>query len=163
MLCADNEHNIKFEFYKYILKARRAYQELIICVYVIREVFIKMIKEGFRKNDDFEKGKKKKKREGKRKKNEILKTILLNVARFDSKTEITKMIKIISMKSKFKVKNKGRKFKKNKFQKFLSFFNMYISLYLIDNAMKYVIIMNSNILMRELKYKYVRKTLKYCD
>ena len=53
MLCADNKHNIKFKFYKYILKTRRAYQKLIIYIYIIKKNFIKMIKKGFRKDDDF--------------------------------------------------------------------------------------------------------------
>ena len=58
---------------------------------MIEEELIKMIEKDFRKNDEF----KKREEEGEREKNEILKTILSNVARFDSKTKIMKMIKII--------------------------------------------------------------------
>ena len=75
--------------------------------------------------------------------------------------KIIKIIKIILIKSKLKIKNKGRKFKENKFQKLLSLFNVYINLYFIDNAIKYIIIINSNVLIKKLKYKYVKKTLKY--
>ena len=102
-----------------------------------------MIKKDFYKDNDFKD----------KKKDKILKTILLNVARFDSNAKIIKIIKkIILTKSKFKIQNKKRKFKKNKFQKLLFLFNVYINLHFINNAIKYVIIINSNILIKELKY-----------
>ena len=121
---------------------------------MIKEKLIKIIEKDFRRDDDFKN----------KKKNEILKTILLNVARFDSNAKITKMIKIIILtKSKFKIKNKKRKFKKKKSQKLLFLFNVYTNLHFINNAIKYVIIINSNVLIEKLKHKYVKKNLIYND
>lgn len=53
---------------------------------------------------------------------------------------------------KFNFKDKKRK--NNKFNKLLRLFNIYVSFYLIANAKKYTIIINLNILISELKYKY---------
>ena len=120
---------------------------------MIKKKFIKVIKKSFHKNDDF------KNKKGKGEGDEILKTILLNVTHFDSNANIIKII-IIKL---FKIKCKRRKPKRNKFQKLLSFFNVYINLYFIINVIKYIIIINSNVLIRELKYKYVRKMIEYND
>ena len=49
---------------------------------------------------------------------------------------------------------KIRKPRDNKFEKLFKFFNIYINLYLADNAREYIIIIiNSNILIDKLKYK----------
>ena len=54
----------------------------------------------------------------------------------------------------FKQKQKERKFKKNKFKKFLTFLNVYANFYLINIIREYEIIMNLSVLIKELKYKY---------
>ena len=43
-----------------------------------------------------------------------------------------------------------------KLKKLIKLFNIYINLYLISNTKKYIIIINSNILIEELKYKYLK-------
>ena len=53
-----------------------------------------------------------------------------------------------------KEKRKKRK-ENNKFFKFFKFFNIYANLYLVNNTIKYIIIINSNILINKLKYKYI--------
>ena len=53
-------------------------------------------------------------------------------------------------------KVKGRRAKNNKFRKLSSLFNMYAGLHLIGNAIEYTIMINSNILIKKLKYKIFR-------
>lgn len=59
------------------------------------------------------------------------------------------------IKNKNKIKAKIRKSCNNKFEKFFRFFNIYTNFYFADNTRKYVIIMNSNVLIKEFKYKSI--------
>ena len=69
---------------------------------------------------------------------------------------------IVKDKDKVKIKEKVRKSCNIKFKKLLRLFNIYINLYLTNNTRKYIIIINSNILIEELKYKLIiRLSLNY--
>ena len=57
------------------------------------------------------------------------------------------------IKEKVKIKEKVSKSRNIKFKKLFRLSNIYIDLYLTNNTRKYIIIINSNILIRELKYK----------
>ena len=61
------------------------------------------------------------------------------------------MSKSITVKDKGKVK--ARTPRDIKFKKLLRLSNVYVNLYLAENAKKYATIMNSNMLTRELKHK----------
>ena len=131
--------------YEYILKTRKTYQKLII--------YIISIAGGFRNND------KNKKKDDFENEN-VLKKILFDTTRFDSKLKMKKiqhLSKSIAIKNKNKNKNKIKikikKSRNNKFEKLLKFFNIYTNLHFANNAKKYATIMNSNILIKELKYK----------
>ena len=73
----NNQRYIKLNiFYKYILKTRRAYQNLIL--------YINMIIKDFRRKNDFKKNKNE---------FETLKTILSNIANFVLKTKVLLKVK----------------------------------------------------------------------
>ena len=65
---------------------------------------------------------------------------------------ISKFITITIKDKKVKGKDK-RKIKNNKFEKFFKLLNIHINLYFINNVKKYATMMNSNVLIEELKYK----------
>ena len=51
-------------------------------------------------------------------------------------------------------KQKGRRFKGDKFKKFLTLLNVYVDLYLFNMVREYEIMMNLSVFVEELKYKY---------
>ena len=51
-------------------------------------------------------------------------------------------------------KQKERRFKKDKFKKLLTFFHVYINLHFVNIIREYKIIINLNVFIKELKYKY---------
>ena len=77
----------------------------------------------------------------------MLKNILFNIIFFDFNILLQYNLKI----KKNKIKNK--RIKNNKFRKLLNFFNIHVNLYLIKNIIKYITIINSNILIKKLKHK----------
>ena len=60
---------------------------------------------------------------------------------------------IIIKNKKVKGKDKRKFVKGNKFEKFFKFFNVHINLHFANNVKKYVMMMNSNIMIEELKHK----------
>ena len=99
--------------------------------------------EDFRNNDNKNDNKAKFKNE------DAFEKVLLKAARFDLKSKIKELSKSIVVKDKSKV----RKSRNIKFKKLLRLSNIYINLYLTNNAREYITIINSNILTEELKYK----------
>ena len=77
--------------------------------------------------------------------------MLLEVTRFNLESKIKELSKSIIIKDKDKVK--ARKSRNVKFKKLLRLSNIYINLYLTNNTREYITIINSNILIEELKYK----------
>ena len=59
-------------------------------------------------------------------------------------------------KSKIK-KTKNKRAKDNKFRKLLSLSNVHAELYLADNVMKYITVMNYNVLTEKLKHKVFKE------
>ena len=49
-------------------------------------------------------------------------------------------------------KKRNRKYKENKYKKFLALFNVHVGLHLTDMTRKYVIMMNLNVLLYEMKH-----------
>ena len=90
--------------------------------------------------------------------NKILKKIISN--KNYSNFEVILQILLEYKVKLIKGKEKGRK-GNNKFKKLFKFFNIYANLYLAGNIIKYIIIINSNILISELKYKYILQSLNY--
>ena len=87
----------------------------------------------------------------------VLNEILLIITHTNSKIKgfhISKFITIIIKNKKIKKKGK-RKIRNNKFEKLFKFFNVYVSFYFINNVKKYVMMMNSNVLIEELKHKLI--------
>lgn len=73
----------------------------------------------------------------------------------NSKTKnlyMSKFITIIIKDKKIKEKVK-KKVKNNKFEKLFKLFNIYTNFHFTNNVKKYMTIMNSNVLIEELKYK----------
>ena len=84
---------------------------------------------------------------------DILGAILLDIAKLDlniNSIAIVIVPRIIRIKVKRKPIVKGSK---KKFNKLLNLPNIYIRLYLANNIREYIIVINFNILVRELKYK----------
>ncbi len=84
---------------------------------------------------------------------DILGAILLDIAKLDlniNSIAIVIVPRIIRIKVKRKPIVKGSK---KKFNKLLNLPNIYIRLYLANNIREYIIVINSNILIGELKYK----------
>ena len=143
----NNQRYIDFNIlYQHVLNARRVYQELIMCVTLI----IKDFRNHDNNNEnkyDFEDER------------DALNEILLITTHINSKTKgfhISKLMTIIIKNKKKKVKGKGKKkVKNNKFEKLFKLFNVYINFYFINNVKEYAMIMNSNILIEELKHKLI--------
>ena len=106
--------------------------------------------EGFRNQDENKNKHNSKNEEG------VLNEILSIITHTNSKTKdlyISKFMIIIIIKNK-KIKEKDKKkIKNNKFEKLFKLFNVYINFYLTNNVKKYTMIMNSNVLIEELKHK----------
>ena len=58
-------------------------------------------------------------------------------------------------------KNKNRKSKINKFDNFFNFFNVHVELYFVNNVRKYVIVINFNIFVNELKHMLNNKLMSF--
>ena len=56
-------------------------------------------------------------------------------------------------KGKAKAKDKARKSRDVKFKKLFKLLNIHVSFHLVNNTKKYIMIINLNMLARELKYK----------
>ena len=136
--------------YQHVLNARRIYQDLITCVISITKNF---------HNQNENKNKHKSKNE-----EEALNEILSIITHINSKIKnlyISKFIIIIIIKNK-KIKEKDkRKIKDNKFEKLFKLLNVHISFHLTNNVKKYMMMINSNVLIEELKHKLFTLFLYY--
>ena len=121
------------KLHQHAVYVREFYQALITCVMRVDENFIKIENENHEQYYD------------------QLIRILKNESENISKHEIELTQAIISVQQKRRIK----------FIKLLKFSNVHVDLHLTDNAKKYAIVINFNVLIEEFKHKYSFHDLNY--
>ena len=154
------------KLHKMILIAKKTYQEIIRCDMKFEIILSKRTKNAFVENfidDDFVKDIHKSEiaiataksfHNENLENNNFMIDILIVAANFDTNENLN--FSAISFRFRLSLlkKTRNRKFKINKFDNFLRFFNVHVDLHLTDNVREYETIMNVNVFVEKMKHMF---------
>ena len=152
-LVESQRHTFSNRLHRLIVRAKEVYQNLIRCD-MSRFVIVNRAsknenetsKDNLRQKDEMSNNET-------AKNNQMINVIDVAINfDFELKFSFILTVRIQSQSATQSKKNKERKSKVNKFDNFFNFFNVHVELHFVDNVREYVIVMNFNVFVDEMKH-----------